>query len=142
MPGAAASRCGGLDGGVAWGPARQRNPPTFAHSPPEGTAPLTDYIDPVKASPNHYKMLLENDEVRLLEMTLPSGAQDERHSHPAEMVYFISGGKLRIHLPDGTTADADIPDGGVMEHEAWTHQVENVGQTDVHAIIFERKAPA
>ena len=30
-----------------------------------------------------------------------------------------------------------IPDGHVMYHEAWTHTVENIGDTDVLAIIYE-----
>ena len=55
------------------------------------------------------------------------------------MVYFISGSAVKIHLHDGITADADIPDGHVMAHEAWTHSVENVGTRDMKAIIFEIK---
>ncbi len=98
------------------------------------------YIDPVEASPANYKLLVENDRVRLLEMIVKAGEKDEVHSHPSEMVYFISGGKARVHLADGDSMEAEFPDGGVMEHEAWTHQVENVGDTDIHAIIFELKS--
>ncbi len=46
---------------------------------------------------------------------------------------------MKIHLPDGGVADAGIPDGHVMWHEEWTHQVENVGSSDVRAIIVEAK---
>lgn len=35
--------------------------------------------------------------------------------------------------------EVDIPDGHVMAHEPWTHTVENIGDTDIHAILFERK---
>ncbi len=42
------------------------------------------YIDPVESSPNNYKLLFENDEVRVLEMSLRSGETDEEHSHPSE----------------------------------------------------------
>ena len=97
------------------------------------------YIDPVTASPNNYKTLMENDQVRVLEMTLKAGESDQEHSHPSETVYFVTGGKVKIHLPDGGVADADIPDGHVMWHEEWTHQVENVGSSDVRAIIVEAK---
>lgn len=98
-----------------------------------------DYIDPVKASPNNYKLLYEDDDVRLLEMTLKAGETDNEHSHPNELVYFLSGGKVKIHLPSGETAEAEPPDGFVMPHEPWTHTVENVGTTDVRAIIYEKK---
>lgn len=98
-----------------------------------------DYIDPVEVSPENYKVLLENDSVRVLEMVLPAGKKDETHSHPSETVYFLSGGKAKIHLPDGNVVEADIPDGHVMWNEAWTHQVENAGGTDIRAIIVESK---
>jgi len=55
------------------------------------------------------------------------------------MVYFIQGGKVRIHLPDGQFMELDIPDGHAMKHEPWTHTVENIGPTDIKAVLFERK---
>ncbi|MEE9285133.1 MAG: hypothetical protein V3V35_05310 [Dehalococcoidia bacterium] len=97
------------------------------------------YIDPVTASPKNYKSLMENDAVRVLEMTLKAGEIDQVHSHPSETVYFVTGSKVRIHLSDGEKMEADIPDGHVMWHEEWTHQVENIGATDIRAIIVESK---
>ncbi len=97
------------------------------------------YIDPVEVSPNSYKVLLENDQVRVLQMDLKAGETDETHSHPSETVYFIKGGKAKIHLPDGGAVEADIPDGHVMWNEAWTHRVENIGSSDILAIIVEAK---
>ena len=97
------------------------------------------YIDPVQVSPNNYKVLLENDHVRVLEMNLKAGEKDEMHSHPSETVYFVKGSKVRFHLPDGETAEAEAPDRGVIWHEEWTHQVENIGSSDIQAIIVEDK---
>lgn len=97
------------------------------------------YIDPVEASPDNYKLLFENDAHRVLEMSLKAGKSDNEHSHPSEVVYFISGGSAKIHLPDGKTMEAEVPDGHVMESDGWTHRVENVGATDIKAIIFEIK---
>ncbi len=97
------------------------------------------YIDPVEVSPDSYKVLLENDQVRVLQMDLKAGETDETHSHPSETVYFVKGGKAKIHLPDGGAVEADIPDGHVMWNEAWTHRVENIGSSDILAIIVEAK---
>jgi mannose-6-phosphate isomerase-like protein (cupin superfamily) len=97
------------------------------------------YIDPVQVSPANYRLLFENDRVRVLEMNLRAGECDETHSHPAETVYFVSGGQARIHLADGGSAEVDLPDGHVMWHEPWTHQVENVGTSNIRAIIVESK---
>ena len=94
------------------------------------------YIDPCEVSPNYYKTLFDNETLRVVEMTLPAGHKDTQHSHPVETVYFIKGGKVRIYVGD-ESMEADIPDGHVMHHEEWTHTVENIGDTDIHAIIFE-----
>ncbi len=93
----------------------------------------------MKGSPKHYKLLMENDVVRVLEMKVKAGDKDAQHSHPSETVYFITGSKVRIHLPDGQSQAVEIPDGHVMWHEPWTHTVENIGRKDVHAIIVESK---
>ena len=97
------------------------------------------YIDPVTASPNNYKLLFEYEAYRVLEMSLKAGEKDNQHSHTSEIAYFINGSSLKIHLPDGQTVEADIPDGHVMAHEPWTHTVENTGTKDLKAIIFETK---
>lgn len=97
------------------------------------------YIDPVQVSSDNYKMLMENDQVRVLEMTLKAGETDVTHSHPSETVYFLKGGKVKIHMPDGGAMEAEIQDGHVMWHEGWTHQVQNLGTSDIRAIIVESK---
>jgi hypothetical protein len=105
----------------------------------ECTVVAMTYIDPIHTSPANYRVLLENDHVRVLEMNLPVGESDLKHSHPAETVFFIRGGQVRIHLPDGESAEVDLPDGHVMWHEPWTHKVENLGASDIRAIIVESK---
>jgi hypothetical protein len=65
---------------------------------------------------------------------------DTTHSHPAETVYFARGGQPRIHLPDCCdSVEVDLPDEYVMWHEPWTHRVENLGPSDIRAIIVESK---
>jgi quercetin dioxygenase-like cupin family protein len=100
---------------------------------------MNDYIDPVAVAPGHYRTLLENEHVRVLAMDLGPGRRDAEHSHPEETVYFLRGGRLRIHLPSGEPIEAELPDGHVMWHEAWTHSVENLGDTAISAIIVESK---
>ena len=39
------------------------------------------YIDPVEVSGDNYKLLLKNDAVKVLEMTLKAGTSDIEHSH-------------------------------------------------------------
>lgn len=92
-----------------------------------------------KVSPDAYELLLENKQVTVLRMVLAPGQADQLHTHEAETVYFERGGKLRI-VPDGGTAfEVEVPTGHVMWHDRWSHQVTNVGNTEVVAIIVEAK---
>jgi mannose-6-phosphate isomerase-like protein (cupin superfamily) len=90
-----------------------------------------------QASPDVYRVLHQDDRARVVEMTLKAGARDNPHGHPDEVVYFIKGGKAKIHLPDGKALDVEIPDGHILSNEAWEHTVENVGDSDIVAIIWE-----
>ena len=90
------------------------------------------------ASPDKYSVLLENDEVLVLKMKLEPGTSDKWHKHNAETVYFESGGKATIATKLGNKT-LEIPDGFTMWHKAWAHQVTNVGETTITAIIVESK---
>lgn len=90
------------------------------------------------ASPKQYSLLLENDEVLVLKMTLAPGEQDIWHKHNAETVYFQDGGRATIKTNEEEVT-LDIPDGYVMWHDDWEHQVKNVGETTITAIIVESK---
>lgn len=89
------------------------------------------------ASPEQYSVLLANENVLVLKMVLEPGEADTMHSHQNETVYFQSGGTLAITSPSGETMEVKVPDGHVMWHEAWTHQVTNIGDSTVVAIIVE-----
>ncbi|MCG8394906.1 MAG: hypothetical protein MI745_17665 [Pseudomonadales bacterium] len=103
------------------------------------TASQQDHRPAHVTSPDQYRVLLENDQVLVLEMVLEPGESDRLHDHRDETVYFQQGGSLRISLPGGKAMDVTVPDGHVMWHEAWTHQVTNTGSEPVTAIIVEAK---
>jgi len=41
---------------------------------------------------------------------------------------------------DGEQMEMELPDGASMLHEAWTHEVTNIGDTEIRAIIVESKS--
>jgi beta-alanine degradation protein BauB len=96
-------------------------------------------VDPVVVSPEVYVTRLENEHVRVLEMTLPPGRRDQVHAHPDEAVLFLNPGRARITLSNGQIVEKEVVEGEVMWNEAWSHQVENIGETMIHAIIVELK---
>src|SRR5947209_18625699 len=93
--------------------------------------------DPVKLSPQYYKVLLENDQVRVLEFHLKPGEKEPMHSHPAGVVYVLSGAKLKFSYPDGRTEEKTAATGETIWREPVTHAVENVGDTEAHAIAVD-----
>jgi quercetin dioxygenase-like cupin family protein len=95
--------------------------------------------DPVKVSPQYYKVLLENDQVRVLEYRLKAGEKEPMHSHPAGVVYVLSGAKLKFSYPDGRTEERAAAIGETFWREPITHAVENVGDTEAHAIAIDLK---
>ena len=97
--------------------------------------------DPVKTSPQYYKVLLENDQVRVLEYRLKAGEKEPMHSHPAGVVYVLSGAKLRFSYPDGRTEERSAATGETIWRDPTTHAVENVGETEAHAIAIDVKTP-
>ena len=48
-------------------------------------------------------------------------------------------GKAKVDIQGADSMEAELPDGFVMFSEGWTHQVHNVGDKDIHAIIVEHK---
>jgi beta-alanine degradation protein BauB len=95
--------------------------------------------DPVKTSPQYYKVLLENDQVRVLEYRLKAEEKEAMHSHPAGVVYVLSGGKLKFSYPDGRTEERAAAAGETIWREPTTHAVENIGDTEAHAIAVDLK---
>ena len=98
--------------------------------------------EPVKTSPQYYKVLLENDQVRVLEWRLSPGEKEPMHSHPPGVVYELSASKLRITFPDGKTEEATGKAGETFWRGPTTHAIENIGDTEAHAIAIDVKAAA
>ena len=102
-------------------------------------------ILPEEVSPDVYQVVLENDDVKVLNVTFAPGQGDNMHEHGVITYYGIKGGKLQNTLPDGTVKEMEVPDGFVGHGNTIVkHQMENVGDDTVQVIIVEHKklAPA
>src|SRR5438552_17261645 len=95
--------------------------------------------DPVKTSPQYYKVLLENDQVRVLEYHLKAGEKEPMHSHPAGVVYVLSGATLKFSYPDGTTEAKAAATGETIWRDPVTHAVENTGKTEARETAIDLK---
>ena len=95
--------------------------------------------DPAKVSPDIYKVLTDNDDVTVMEITFKPGQSDNMHSHLVHTVYVIQGGKIKLTMPDGTTKEMEIPSGGSMHLGSTTHMATNVGETELKLLAVEHK---
>jgi quercetin dioxygenase-like cupin family protein len=97
--------------------------------------------DPVKLSPQFYRVLLDNEHVRVLEYRLKPGEKEPMHSHPAGIVYVFDQAKLKVTYLDGRSEVNTLTPGETYWREPVTHMAENVGNTEAHAIAVEQKKP-
>lgn len=96
--------------------------------------------DPTTLAPQLYKVLLDNDQIRLIDYRLKPGEKEPMHSHPSGVaVYFFSGSKLRTTFPDGRTSESMTKAGDVIWRDPVTHAGENIGDTEAHALLIEPK---
>lgn len=95
--------------------------------------------DPLPLYPENYKVLVENERVRLLDLRRRAGATEKSHSHPAHVVYVVAPFKVRFTFPDGRTGIREAKAGDVLFSEAVTHATENIGGTNAHGILVELK---
>jgi hypothetical protein len=98
--------------------------------------------DAAKVQPAAFRVVLENDRTRVLEFV--SRPRTEvcgvgKHSHPAHLTVALSDAKVRVTLPDGRKIIATNKSGDVFWSEAETHTVENIGGSEVRALIVEYK---
>lgn len=95
--------------------------------------------DPVKSDGDKYRVVLENEDVRVLEYRDLPGQKTHQHAHPKFVLYAVGPFKRRIHLPDGKVLTREFKGGEVMWSGAQTHIGENVGSTETHVIMVELK---
>ena len=95
--------------------------------------------DAAEVNPDTISVRLDNERVRVLEAVIAPGVKEQMHSHPANVIYVIQGGKLRSHSPDGKISDTTFASGDVLYREPVTHWGENIGTTQLHVIIVELK---
>ncbi|HEY4490766.1 MAG TPA: antibiotic biosynthesis monooxygenase [Acidobacteriota bacterium] len=98
-------------------------------------------VDPVQVYPNNYKVLLENDQVRVLDFILRKGDTEDFHSHPAHVLYVLAPLKIKFSFPDGRLGMREAKPGDVLFSEAVTHSPVNIGDNDAHGILVELKTP-
>jgi beta-alanine degradation protein BauB len=96
--------------------------------------------DPVKVAPKNFKVLLENERVRVIDFHSAAGERIPMHSHPAYISYSIAGtGKTKFTSTDGKTTERPAATGQATWHDAEIHASEYEGTGDTHVLLVELK---
>ena len=111
-------------------------------TPTESSVAESSAADPTVTDPDKYRMVLENDRVRVLRYHDVPGTTTHQHRHPDSVLHALSAFRRRLHFPDGTTRERDFQTGDVMWIPAQTHIGENIGTTDTEVMLVEIKTPS
>ena len=102
--------------------------------------PLALAQDPVSVDAKHYKVMFENDQVRVLRIHYSPKEKSVMHEHPASVVVFLSTCKAKFTLPDGSTTTAGGGKAGSVRFtDAGKHLPEDIGATPIDAVLVELK---
>jgi quercetin dioxygenase-like cupin family protein len=96
--------------------------------------------DPAAVNSKTIHVRFENDRVRVLEAILPPGTKEQVHSHPANVIYVLEGGRYRNYAADGKITEGTLQTGEVIYRDPLTHAAENIGDTPLHLILVELKS--
>lgn len=94
--------------------------------------------DPTVSNPDLYKVIFENDEVRVLEYKDKPGDKTMPHNHPTSVMYTLSSFRRRLQAGD-KNVKLEKAKGEASWLPAQRHIGENIGDTDTHVIFVELK---
>ena len=104
--------------------------------------------DAVVADTDSYRIAVENAYVRVLELRAEAGHNSPLHAHPPRAVVVLSGARVRLTRPDGTSELVDRKPGDVFWSDAEEHRLVVVAgslheiETEIKGAIPPRFAPS
>jgi quercetin dioxygenase-like cupin family protein len=96
--------------------------------------------DPTESNSDHYRVVFENDRVRVLQYTDEPGDSTTPHSHPDSVMIAESDIHRRLVMGD-KEREVQIPAGTVTWLAAQEHSGHNIGSTPTRAYFIELKEP-
>ena len=109
-----------------------------------GVTPQALAQDAAIVAPRSFRVVLENERVRVLEYKSRPGlgvCGEGMHYHPDHVTVSLTGAKLKVTTPDGKAIFDDIPAGAVFFAPAETHTAEIIGGFNTRSYLIELKGP-
>lgn len=98
--------------------------------------------DPTATDPDKYRVVFENERVRVLEYRDEPGARTQPHEHPDSVMITLSEFDRRLIGASGESREVTLEPAQVRWLDAQTHSGENTGATPTHVVFVELKEPA
>jgi quercetin dioxygenase-like cupin family protein len=95
--------------------------------------------DPTRTDPDKYRVIFENDRVRVLEYRDEPGQATRPHTHPDSVMYTLSSFERKLVAESGEQRDVSLAAGEVRWLDAQVHSGENIGSTPTHVLFVELK---
>src|SRR4051794_37514319 len=95
--------------------------------------------DPTSTDPDKYKVIFENERVRVLEYKDEPGQATSPHDHPDSVMYTLSSFERRLVADGGESREVSLAAGEVRWLDAQTHSGENIGEGPTHVLFVEPK---
>ena len=111
------------------------------------TGDFPEELDALNAAPEHHKLLLENDSVRVLDTLILPNEITNLHTHkwPASLYILSWSDFVRYDDKNNVVVDSRNSDtSAIPSPSLWTeplgpHRLKNVGKSDIHIISVEIK---
>jgi len=95
--------------------------------------------DPVETDPRQYKVVFENDRVRVIRIQYGPGDKSVMHSHPESVAVFLTDAHAKFTYPDGRTEDIQAKAGSGQHMDAFSHLPESLSSKPFEVIQIELK---
>jgi hypothetical protein len=102
-------------------------------------APRQKHADPVVVDPKHYKVELEDDQVRVLRISYGPHEKSVMHGHPDSVAICLTDMHVKFTSPDGKTEEMRGKAGQTLATPAGEHLPENLEASRMELILVELK---
>lgn len=94
--------------------------------------------DPIVTNPDFYRLVFENDRVRVLEYLDQPGDTTQPHRHPDSVMVTLSSFRRRLSS-NSREVDVELPAFQARWLDAQEHSGTNIGSTPTHTLFVELK---
>lgn len=98
--------------------------------------------DPARVSPETYRLVLENEAVRIFRVSGPAGNKVAVHAHPDHLAIALTAARIQFTRPGAEPETVDLASESATYVPAGAHESANVGTAPFDAIVIELKGAA